>query len=179
MSNHRKYKKSLSATNPKIIRVAKNMSKYFTSRHIKHVVIGGLAVAAHGYERATKDVDFLISNESQETIAGDPLGGEVWGKTILMNRVHVDLLFPKPHEVFLEAAFQHAKIINDMPTVDIEVLIYLKLSASRAKDQADIIELLKRGRIHIKNVVTYLKKHAPEYVDDFQQLVHQAQHEPD
>jgi len=37
---------------------------------VRHVVVGGLAVGANGFPRATRDVDFLVGEEAFEHHAG-------------------------------------------------------------------------------------------------------------
>lgn len=167
------------ATNPQILRVAREVSANLKRRSVPHVLIGGLAVSAYGYDRATHDADFLVSGEAQEEIAGDTLGGEVRGKTITVHGVDVDLLFPKENQDFLEDVFVGARKICGIPVVPIEVLIYLKLIAARARDQGDIVELVKRGKVKINRVVTYLREHRPDLIEDFKALVVQAENEPE
>lgn len=172
-------RRRVGATNPKILSVAKRLSKRLTKRGVRHALIGGLAVGSHGYERATKDADFLIADESRIDIAGESLGGEVEGKTIVVDGVDVGLLFPRYGEEFLDAAITRAAKKNGIPVIPIEALIYLKLTAARTRDQGDIVELVKRGRVNTSNVRTYLEKRRPDLVDDFDALVLQAGQEPD
>ena len=40
----------------------------------------------------------------------------------------------------------------------------MKLKASRQKDVADLVELLKRGKIDIRGIDRYLEKQAPAYL---------------
>jgi hypothetical protein len=49
-----------------------------------------------------------------------------------------------------------------VPIVPLSVLVYLKLKAGRQRDLADVVELLKRGRIEIEVVDRYLEEHAPD-----------------
>lgn len=174
-------KRITEASNPKILRAAREMSKILKQKGIAHALIGGLAVAAYGYKRATGDADFLISGDAQDQLAGDMLGGEVHGKTIVFKGVVIDLLFPSREQGFLEAEIQkaHTKNNNGIPTISQEALVYMKLIASRMKDNADIVELLKRGKIDKERVVKYLEKHRPDLVEDFEALALQAEHEPD
>lgn len=52
----------------------------------------------------------------------------------------------------------------EIPVVPLPRLIYMKLKAGRQKDTADVVELLKRGRIEIHTVDRYLQKRAPKLV---------------
>lgn len=166
---------------PKVLRVARSVSRALADRGYRHVLIGGLAVNAHGYERTTGDVDFLVTSEAEYDLAGDSLGGEARGKTINRDGVAVDLLFPRTGEEFLERdiASAYATAKGKQPLVPGETLVYLKLSAGRMRDTADVVELLKRGRLNVAKVRAYLKKNAAELVDDFGSLVEQAKLESD
>ena len=167
------------AVNPKVVKAARDMSARLTKRNIPHALIGALAFGAHGYERATGDVDFLVTADVADEIAGDSLGGEVWGKTVKVGGIDIDLVFPSSQQEFLEADLRRAKIIDRIPVLAIEPLIYMKMVAGRAKDNADIIELLKRGKVDKKRVVAYLNRHDSDKVEDFNSIVMMSELEPD
>jgi hypothetical protein len=123
---------------PRVIQAAHHASKALSRAGIRHVLIGGLAVGAYGYIRATKDVDFLIGDEGFEhhgslvTKAGVPI--EVDG-------VRIDMLADDA----LEDEFDGTEITEGIPIISVEGLIYLKLIAHRRRDKEDIVELLKAG----------------------------------
>jgi hypothetical protein len=48
----------------KILRAAHAASSAYTKLGIRHALVGGLAVGAYGYARATKDVDFVVGDEA-------------------------------------------------------------------------------------------------------------------
>src|SRR5688500_17073261 len=54
----------------KVLDALKLASEALTKARVRHVVIGGLAVAANGYPRNTQDVDFLVGAEAFEHHAG-------------------------------------------------------------------------------------------------------------
>lgn len=178
MANRRQPPAGVSAVNPKILRVAREMSKKLTFQGIQHALIGGLAVNARGYARATSDVDFLIAEVSRQAVAGNDLGGEVEGKTVKVSGVQVDFLFPKRGQSFLNREVSRAEMIREIPTITTDVLIYLKLLASRARDQGDVVELLKLGKVDVAAAKSLLQKHRPDLVDDFEAMVLQAEYEP-
>lgn len=161
--------------NPKITRVAKKVSAQLTKQGYKHALIGGLAVNRYGYPRTTDDVDFLVTSAAESDLTGFSLGGEVRGKTLRVDGVDVDLLFPTEDESFLENAIETAS--GKPPIISKAALIYMKMVASRMKDSADVVELLKRGKISAPTARAYLQKHRPDLVDDFDALVLQAQQE--
>jgi hypothetical protein len=128
---------------------------------IPHLVVGGLAVQEHGYERVTVDVDLVVPDvaEAVEYLTSDLTGPF---KRLAEDRVEdrrngvkVDLLpagyvlqdgckvpFPQPGEV------------SDLPQIaTIEQLISLKLDSftgsplRRHKDKTDVIELVQRAQL--------------------------------
>lgn len=48
----------------KVLDALKLASEALTAASVRHVVVGGLAVGANGYPRATKVVDFLVGAEA-------------------------------------------------------------------------------------------------------------------
>jgi hypothetical protein len=129
--------------------------------NIPHLIVGGIAVQEHGYERVTTDVDIVVPDaaEAVEFLTAD-LSSPF--KRIAEDRVEdarngvkVDLLpagyvlkdgckvpFPQPREV------------SDLPqVVSVEQLISLKLDSfagsplKRARDKGDVVELIQRARL--------------------------------
>jgi hypothetical protein len=49
---------------PKVLEALRLASEALTTANVRHVVVGGLAVGANGYPRATKAVDFLVGAEA-------------------------------------------------------------------------------------------------------------------
>jgi hypothetical protein len=49
---------------PAVLDALRLASEALTIANVRHVVVGGLAVGANGYPRATKDVDFLVGAEA-------------------------------------------------------------------------------------------------------------------
>ena len=172
-------RRKVSAVNPRILRVMRNVSRRLDEQNIAHALIGGLAVNRYGYERATADVDFIVTRDACEALTGNALGGEVYGKTIQVKGVIIDLVFPKQDEEFLEAQIRRSSAGKKVPLIPEEALIYMKLVAGRMKDTADVVELLKRGKIDVSRTTSFLKKHRPDLVEDFEALVSQAQVEAD
>lgn len=167
------------AINPKILRAAQEFSQELRKRGIPHAIIGGLAVGAHGYPRATRDADFLIARSAMTEVAGAALGGEVSGKTLRFHGVIVDLLFAGADEGFLEDEIARAQPaprarIGQTPVVSVEALVCMKLDAARAKDTADVVELIKRGGVRRDRAHAFLRAHRPDLVDDFRSCAAQA-----
>jgi hypothetical protein len=142
---------------------------------IRHALAGGLAVGAHGYIRATVDVDFLVGEEAFEHQgllvafkAGVPI--EVGG-------VRIDYLSPVSLGPQLEDVLDHPATNEGLAIVPIEVLIYMKLVARRRKDLVDVVELVKAGA-DVKRVRDYLGLYAKDLVPSLDELVNEARGEP-
>ncbi len=141
---------------------------------VRHALVGGLAVGAHGYPRATKDVDFLVGDEAFEHHGGGIVTMKP-GIPIQINGVLVDLLSAQPDEGAL-GAVPVVRNGVDVPIAPIEALVYLKLKSPRLKDAADIIELLKVGIDHTR-CRAWLTTNAPMLVPQFEELIERAQRE--
>jgi hypothetical protein len=150
---------------PEIVRAAEMASRKFREAKIRHALAGGLAVGAHGYPRTTEDVDFLVGDEA---FVKHP-GGLVTLKVplVAVGNVRVDLVSMDGTEEEREqarAALDHPPLSQEVPVVPLPVLVYMKLKAGRQRDLADVVELLKRGRIEIDLVDRYLEANAPGQV---------------
>lgn len=140
-------------------------SKALTALGIRHVVVGGLAVGANGYPRATKDVDFLVGDEAFEHHPGGFVTMKP-GVPIQINGVAIDLLSVQAGEEHLAAALEAP--MGSM--IEAPQLVYLKLKSPRQKDRADVVELVKAG-IDIEACRRYLATHVPELVGAFENAV--------
>jgi hypothetical protein len=129
--------------------------------NIPHLVVGGLAVQEHGYERVTIDVDLVVPDvaEAVEYLTSDVAGPF---KRLAEDRVEdrrngvkVDLL---PAGYVLKdgckVPFPHPREVSDLPQVaTVEQLVSLKLDSftgsplKRLKDKADVTELIQRARL--------------------------------
>jgi hypothetical protein len=138
---------------------------------VRHVVVGGLAVGASGFPRATTDVDFLVGDEAFERHAGGLLTLRA-GVPFQVNRVAVAFLTVEPGEDFLAAELDaEAGAIIDAPA-----LVYLKLKSPRHKDRTDVIELVKTG-LDVERCRSYLSAHAAAFVAELDDAVDRARQE--
>jgi hypothetical protein len=157
----------------KVLEALKLASEALTLANVRHVVVGGLAVGANGYPRATKDVDFLVGAEAFHHHASGlvTLRPEI---PFQVRGVAVDLLSPEADEDFLEAA------LGAPPGTRMEAapLVYMKLKSPRRKDQVDVIEMIKGG-IDAKLCREYLAAHAAGLVPAFDECVARAEAEED
>jgi hypothetical protein len=138
---------------------------------IRYALAGGLAVGAHGYIRATADVDFLVGEEAFEHHG--PLVTFKPGVPIEVDGIRIDYLSPVSLGPHVDEVFGRAPMSEGLAVVPIETLIYMKLAAKRRKDQVDVIELVKAGA-DLKRVRHYLGQYAPDLVPFFEELVHEA-----
>jgi hypothetical protein len=138
---------------------------------IRYALAGGLAVGAHGYIRATADVNFLVGEEAFDhqgsLVAFKP------GVPIEVDGVRIDYLSPVALGPQLEAILDAPVIAEGLAIVPVEVLIYMKLVAKRRKDLVDIIELVKVGA-DVTRTRAYLQQYASDLVPQFEELVSEA-----
>ena len=145
---------------PEILHAAETASRKLREAGIPHALAGGLAVGAHGYPRTTDDVDFLVGDEAFERHAGGLVTLKL--PLIAVGNVRVDLVSIDDTEDEREqtrTAVDQPPITSEVPVVPLPVLVYMKLKAGRQKDIADVVELLKRGKIEIDVVDRYLQEH--------------------
>lgn len=155
-----------------VAKAARAIGKALENHGIPYALAGAVAANAHGYLRATRDVDVLLNREDLCT-AVESISGRGWTPRYAGSRrsfkdaengVDVDFLvsgeFPgdgKPKPVaFPSLAPQRGGIVPQkvdglcvLPLVD---LIELKLAsgssaAGRMKDLADVQELIKANRL--------------------------------
>src|SRR5258706_16476740 len=156
---------------PQVRDAAVKTAEQLNQLGIRYALAGGLAVGAHGYIRATTDVDFLVGEEAFEhhgTIvafkAGVPI--EVAG-------VRIDYLSPVSLGAQLEDVLDHPPMNEGLAIVPIEVLVFMKLAAKRRRDLVDFVELGKVGA-DVKRVRDYLEKYAADLLLSFEELVTEA-----
>jgi hypothetical protein len=138
---------------------------------IRYALAGGLAVGAHGYVRATTDVDFLVGEEAFEH-QGSMVAFKA-GVPIEVDGVRIDYLSPVSLGPQLEEVLDHPPMNEGLAIVPIEVLIYMKLAAKRRRDLVDVIELVKVGA-DVNRVRDYLRKYASDLVPSFEELANEA-----
>ena len=164
-------KDTFSFVAPKVREAALKTAAQLKHLGIRHALAGGLAVGAHGYVRATTDVDFLVGEE-----AFDHQGLLVAfkaGVPIEVDGIRIDYLSPVSLGPQLEEALNHPQLSEGLAIVPIEALIYMKLVAQRRKDLLDVVELLKAGA-DVKRVRAYLQEYAGDLLPSFEALVTEA-----
>lgn len=119
------------------------------------VLVGGLAVGAYGYVRATQDVDFvsriplvqvqkrLREHDVAATLRrGDPLDGDFSCVSATIEGVRVDILPPLVPIEWERALELPLTRTVSLRVVDLDALLQLKLRAGGAKDLMDVAALV-------------------------------------
>lgn len=132
---------------------------------VKYLVIGGFAVAYHGYPRYTKDIDFWIwanpdnADKVLKTVHDFGFGMLGLQKEDLLNENNVIQLGHEPNRIDLimdlegldfeicfaqrqDAEFEHLPIYF----LSLDDLVKNKLSTGRLKDKVDAQTLVKKNR---------------------------------
>jgi hypothetical protein len=156
---------------PEVLEAMRSASAALTRAGVRHVVVGGLAVGANGFPRATKDVDFLVGGEAFEHHAGGLVTLRP-GVPFQVNQVAIDFIAADAEEPFLAVALE----AEPGSMIDGPPLVYLKLKSPRHKDRTDVIELIKAG-LDIDECRAYLSAHAPSLVALFDEAVERAARE--
>jgi hypothetical protein len=146
-----------------IIQAAEQIAGILESRGVGSVVIGAVAMAAHGYVRFTHDLDLGVNTDlstlrsAARELQGagfavvlrdpdgqDPLGGvvDVRGPFGLVQIVNYGGRFPAVIDGGLAAADTVIRAGSRLRIVPLPHLVALKLYAGGTKSRADIVELL-------------------------------------
>jgi hypothetical protein len=141
-------------------RLADHLAMIAGELGITPVVIGGLAVNHHGYLRLTADLDVLVAEDSAGPLLrrlraepGWKRQGEGFKNGAL--GVSVDICVegektaPGSAETFPNPSELETVDTEPLPVVSLSELIALKVMSGRARDDADVVELLKRHRSRI------------------------------
>ena len=152
---------------PSVLIDAIDTSRRLTALGVPHALIGGLAVGLHGHPRATKDVDFLVGDEAFERTTPILVYREELAEIARIGEIDLMGVPPGHDELRSLLAVPEG---GEIPVVPAPALIYLKLSAGRPQDLADVHALLEAG-VDVLEVRTYLGRHAPELVPLLAKLV--------
>ena len=163
---------------PEILAAAAVASRTLREAGIPHALAGDLAVGAHGYPRTTEDVDFLVGDEAFLHHAGGLVTLKV--PLIAIGTVRIDMVSIAPSKEETEQlrpAVESPPESEQIPIVPLTALVYMKLKASRQKDLADLVELLKRGKIDIRGIDQYLEQRAPAFLRSWERVKETAAQE--
>jgi len=160
---------------PEILNAMRAAAAKLESAGIRYALAGALAVGAHGYPRASKDVDFLVGDEAFTFHEGGivTVNPDV---PVRVGQVVVDPISVGPDEPHLIEAIARAPRSEGIPVLPIEALVYMKLKSPRRKDTADVVELIKAGTDTAK-IEEYLAHHGANLAPKFKALVSEADSE--
>lgn len=156
---------------PRVRKAAVKTAEQLNFLGIRYALAGGLAVGAHGYIRATTDVNFLVGEEAFEHRG--LLVAFKAGVPIEVDGVRIDYLSTASLGQQLDEVLDHPPVNEGLAIVPIEVLIYMKLVAKRRKDLVDVVELVKVGA-DVKRAQDYLQQYASDLFPLFEELVSEA-----
>jgi hypothetical protein len=165
-----------SGTSEQVLQAMRDVSCLLTERGVRHAVIGGIAVGAYGWPRATRDVDLLIGDEAWERQPS----GEMRVRVALpefVNDVPIDYLPIDVAGEFLAQAFERPRWLQGVPFAPVEILVCTKLIRLAMRDQADIVEIVKAQMIDRDAVRAFLVEHTGMLVGRWDALVTQAEAE--
>lgn len=159
--------------NPRVLRALRAGHEALDRLGVRHLLVGGLAVGIYGRVRVTKDVDFLVGPEAFDEVGtlvsfrpGVPLSAE---------GVPIDsILAPTEHEAVLGAALADPLMVDGIPVIRVEELIYMKLIASRRQDLADVVSMLREADVDVARTRALLDAAEPSLRARFDELLAEA-----
>ena len=141
-----------------------------TDLGVPHALVGGLAVGLHGHPRATKDVDFIVGAEAFAATSPFLVFREELARVVKWGVIDLIAALPDDAPLALELARGSP---GTVPVVGIEVLMLMKLRASRSQDLADV-EALVRAGADVGAVLNYLRAHEAVHIPAFSRIAQRA-----
>ena len=163
------------AVSEKVWRAMIDASESLRSLGIRHALVGGLAVGAYGWPRATRDVDFLVDDSAFVQTESGVLMLRA-GMPVQAHGIAIDTISVRDDERHLLAAIEAAEISEGVPVAPLEALVYLKLASPRSQDRQDVFNLVRAGA-DLSLVRRYLSAHAPNLVQKLEAIVRSAAEE--
>jgi hypothetical protein len=159
----------------KVWRAMADASESLRSMGIRHALVGGLAVGAHGWPRATRDVDFLVDDSAWSKTESGVVVLRA-GIPVQAHGIAVDTISVRDDERHLLRAIETAEISEGIPVISVEALIYLKLASPRSQDRQDVLHLARVGA-DVERVRRYLDANAPKLLEKFEAILRTAAEE--
>jgi len=120
---------------------------------IPYILIGGMAVHLHGYERHTSDVDILITHEGHAKILSRLIGNGYEVSDLNPSRIidqendaEIDLCFSEG-TIRWPDLYGNSIDIGPISVIKLPRLIEMKLSTGRLEDSVDVVKLIKRHQL--------------------------------
>ena len=155
----------------KAFALLKKLAPLLKKAHVEYAVGGALAMSAHGYTRATDDVDLFFPEESRQkalrllrtqglqvVAIADPFHYAVFpNKTDPSDRL--DLMFPSAEHDVSAAEFPDEAVVDGvtLPVWPMALIVAAKLMSTRPKDKQDLLALRDRALYEPKEVLKILK----------------------
>jgi hypothetical protein len=174
-------------------RVVKAIDRLLQATQAESVLGGGWAVWHHGFVgRITQDVDIALAAERIDdflraaTVAGFdllPIKPGRWPKMIHKDTgVQVDILpegaCPGTEAKPAPTRIPHPSTMgangNALRYMRLPSLIELKIAAGRARDEGDVVELIRANPTHLQTIRQHLTGVHPKYVSEFDRMVERA-----
>jgi hypothetical protein len=167
----------------------RKIAALFGERQIAYVIIGGMAVNAHGHRRTTGDVDFLIRPESLAAVKQMVQDGVLRRDPSRARRfyevttdVRIDVLlaggFPgsgRPGPIAFPDPQSASETLDNLLFVKLPMLIELKLAAHRHQDFADVVSLIAEKNLS----ESFMSQLHPSVHADFIECLEEKRREDD
>lgn len=154
-------------------------------------VIGGAATVFHGYERFTEDMDIVVSAQDFDKIikvcyrygfdikSYNPTGmHELLYKGLKIEVLEEGMFSGDPNDPKAMPSPAEMGVTHGLQFIPLDKWVRLKLSGGRAKDNADIVEVLKKKTPEEhQDTEAYLQDFNPDYAQRFRQLAQDAERE--
>jgi hypothetical protein len=154
-------------------------------------VVGGVATVYHGYERFTKDMDIVVSSQDFDRIikicykygfeikSYNPTGmHELLYKGLEIEVLEEGMFAGDPTDPKAMPGPAELGVTQGLQFISLEKWAQLKISSGRAKDYADIVEVLKKKSPEEKqDTEDYLQGFNPDYAEKFRQLEKDSERE--
>lgn len=137
------------------LKVAETISKTADKENVACAIAGGLAMHLYGFDRSTKDVDFVADKKlSLKVMRRLNFGGERYEIKIGKRVVPVDwILRSDKYKDFYRQALKDATELDGWKILTPEWLVILKYIAGRGKDRLDLLWLLQQKGLVNRNIV--------------------------
>ncbi len=128
------------------LQVAEKIKEITDRENITFAIAGGLAMHLYGFERATKDVDFVAEKRLPlKVVRYLSFGGERYEIEISGEKIDVDWIVRRDnYKEFYKQALADVVEFKDWKILTPEWLVILKYIAGRAKDRLDLLWLLQQ-----------------------------------
>ena len=177
-------------------RTVRDIERLLRATEVPAAVAGGWSVWHHGYVgRVTEDVDIVIPQCSEADLLNNapffgfeivPVNPGSWPKLLHQETgIRVDLMpegrYPGIPSRLAPVPIGHPLCYvaghDQLDFISLAGLFELKLGARRAKDIADLVELIKVNQSKLNDIRVHLRSTSPAYAAEFESLIEQANEE--